>query len=75
MADALKELLVAYSSGGSDADMEETAQSKSCGSSDNENCSNDDVIAEEVVSASKKPTPRLQSLCLSLSLSVCLSES
>ena len=55
MADALKELLVAYSSGGSDADMEETAQSKSCGSSDNENCSNDDVIVGDVESAPNKP--------------------
>ena len=51
MADALTELFAAYVSGGSDADMEDTAQSKSCCSSDDENCSNDDVIIGDVESA------------------------
>jgi hypothetical protein len=35
--------------------MEETDQSKSCGSSDNENCSNDDVIVGDVEFAPNKP--------------------
>jgi hypothetical protein len=50
-----KELLTAYSSGGSCADMENLAQIKTSDSNDNYYWSNDDVIAVDVESAPKKP--------------------
>jgi hypothetical protein len=56
MADPLTKLLAAYSSGGSDADMEDLAQSILSGSSDNESDSNDDVVAvdDELVPKKQK---------------------
>ena len=54
MEDALKALRAAYSSGDSNSGMEDSAQSKFSGPSDNESDHSDDVAVGDVESAPKK---------------------